>query len=151
MDVFRNFCRVLQVSPKHIKIYQYKSCAELPGTQFIFKMALLVLSGKGVKLPRKVRITVHRDMDFSQLSTWISPSNWTKFKFGFSQVLEESPIYNFPIYEFGSLFAILGESCKETGAHAMDQGRELTGATPRARAHASPPHRRRASPYHGPI
>jgi hypothetical protein len=69
LGVFRNFCRVFQISPKHLEIYQYKSCAELPGTQFIFRVALLVLSGKGVKLPRKVRITIHRDMDFSQIGT----------------------------------------------------------------------------------
>jgi hypothetical protein len=31
-------------------------------------MALLVLSGKGVKLPRKVRITFHRDMDFPNMA-----------------------------------------------------------------------------------
>jgi hypothetical protein len=68
LDVFRNFCRVLQISPKHLKIYQYKSCAELPGTHFIFRMALLVLSGKGVKLPRKDRITIHRDMNFPNLA-----------------------------------------------------------------------------------
>jgi hypothetical protein len=30
---------------------------------------LLVLSGKGVKLPRKVKITVHQDIDFSLIGT----------------------------------------------------------------------------------
>jgi hypothetical protein len=56
---FWNFGHVLQIFPKHLKIYQYKSCAESPGTQFIFRVALLVLSGKGAKLPRKLRITIH--------------------------------------------------------------------------------------------
>jgi hypothetical protein len=149
LDVFWNFCRVLQISPKHLKIYRYKSCAELPGTHFIFRMALLVLSGKGFKLPRKVRITVHRDMDFSQLGTWISPSNWTKFKFGFSQVLEGSPIYNFPIYGFWNLFAIFRESCKETGAHRSDRAVSvLRRDVACARHHTSPTRHRRAPSYH---
>jgi hypothetical protein len=150
LDVLRNFCRVLQISPKHFKIYQYKICAELPGTQFIFRVGLLVLSGKGVKLPRKVRITVHQDNDFSLICTWFSPSLWTNFKFGFGQVLEESTIYNFPIYGFWSLVAIFGESCKWTRAHATDRGRERAGVTSRARAHASPPRRRRVPSYHSP-
>jgi hypothetical protein len=88
---------------------------------------------KGAKWPRKIRITVHWNMKFSQLGIWFFLSFWTKFKFGFSQVLEESPIYNFPIYGFWSLFAIFGELCKGTGAHATDRGRERASATSRAR------------------
>jgi hypothetical protein len=33
VNVFRNFCRVLQISPKHFKIYQYESCPVFRGTQ----------------------------------------------------------------------------------------------------------------------
>jgi hypothetical protein len=64
---FWNFGHVLQIFPKHLKIFQYKSCAESPGAHFIFRVTLLVLSGKGAKLPRKIRIPVHRDMTISQL------------------------------------------------------------------------------------
>jgi hypothetical protein len=44
---FWKFGHVIQILPKHLKIYQYKSCAESPGTHFIFRVALLVSSGKG--------------------------------------------------------------------------------------------------------
>jgi hypothetical protein len=73
-------------------------------------------------------------MKFSQHGICFSPSIWTKFKFGFNQVLKESSIYNFPIYEFWSLLAFFGESCKGTGAHATDRGRERAGATSHVRA-----------------
>jgi hypothetical protein len=33
--VTRNFCRVLQVSPKHFKFAQYESCVVFLGTQFL--------------------------------------------------------------------------------------------------------------------
>jgi hypothetical protein len=41
-----NFGHILQILPKHLKIYQYKSCPESLQTHFIFRVALLVLSGK---------------------------------------------------------------------------------------------------------
>jgi hypothetical protein len=65
---FWNFGHILQILQKHLKIYQYKSCAESPGTHFIFRVALLVLSGKGANLPRKLR-TGHRDMRILQIGT----------------------------------------------------------------------------------
>jgi hypothetical protein len=33
LNVLRNFCRVLQISPKHFKISQYKSCPVFRQTQ----------------------------------------------------------------------------------------------------------------------
>jgi hypothetical protein len=71
---FWNFGHVLQILPKHLKIYQYKSCVESPGTQFIFRVALLILSGKGAKLPSKHRVIVHRDMKNPHIGTQISLS-----------------------------------------------------------------------------
>jgi hypothetical protein len=32
LECFQNFCRVLQISPKHFKIYQYESCPVVWGT-----------------------------------------------------------------------------------------------------------------------
>jgi hypothetical protein len=90
-DVFvwsRNFGHVLQILPKHLIIYQHKSCAESPGTHFIYRVALLVLSGKGAKLPSKLRVTVHREMRILQIGIRISPSIWVQFKNGFSHYLE---------------------------------------------------------------
>jgi hypothetical protein len=33
IDVCRNFCRVIQNSPKHLKFYLYESCPSCWGTQ----------------------------------------------------------------------------------------------------------------------
>jgi hypothetical protein len=121
MDVFRNFCRVLQIFPKHLKIYQYKSCAESPWTHFIFKVALLVLSGKGVNLLRKLRITIHPRHKNLQVGIWISFSIWIQFTFGFSHILEGRSIYNFHVYQLWSLHVNFWELCKQTGAHRSDR------------------------------
>jgi hypothetical protein len=40
-----NFCRVLQISPKHSKISQYKSCSVFRGTQLCFLVPLQIWSG----------------------------------------------------------------------------------------------------------
>jgi hypothetical protein len=69
---FWKFGHVIQILPKHLKIYQYKSCAESPGTHFIFRVALLVSSGKGAKWPSNLRITVHRGMENSQIGIQFS-------------------------------------------------------------------------------
>jgi hypothetical protein len=71
---FWNFCHVLQILPKHLKIYQNKSCAESPGTQIIFRVALLILSEKGAKLPSKLMINVHRDMTNPEIGIQFSLS-----------------------------------------------------------------------------
>jgi hypothetical protein len=44
-SVFRNFCRVLEISTKHFKIYQYESCPVCRGTQLSCRLAFPVLSG----------------------------------------------------------------------------------------------------------
>jgi hypothetical protein len=48
-NVFQNFCRVLQISPKHFKIYQYESCPVCRGTQLSYRLTFQILSGKGWK------------------------------------------------------------------------------------------------------
>jgi hypothetical protein len=67
-----NFGDALQILPKHLKIYQYKSFVESPRTHFILRVALLVLSGKGAKLPRKLRITVHQGTENPQIGIQFS-------------------------------------------------------------------------------
>jgi hypothetical protein len=49
-SVSRNFCSVLQISPKHFKISQCESCVFCRGTQISCWVALLVWSGNGWKL-----------------------------------------------------------------------------------------------------
>jgi hypothetical protein len=49
VNVFRNFCCVLQISPKHFKIYFYESCPAYWGTQLSCRMAFQILSAKGWK------------------------------------------------------------------------------------------------------
>jgi hypothetical protein len=44
-NVFQNFCRVLQISPKHFKIYLYESCPVCWGTQLSCRLAFQILSG----------------------------------------------------------------------------------------------------------
>jgi hypothetical protein len=110
---------------------------------------LLIFSGKGAKLPSKLRITVHRDMKILQIGIWISPSIWVQFKIGFSHYLEDHSIYNFPIYGFWSLCANSWEQCKQRGVHALDWAED---ATTRRRARVSTRCRRAAAVrrlYHG--
>jgi hypothetical protein len=54
LDVFRNFCRVLQNSPKHLKIYLYESCPACWGTQLSCRLAFQILRGKRWKTCSKV-------------------------------------------------------------------------------------------------
>jgi hypothetical protein len=82
------FGHVLQILPKHFKIYQYISCAESLGTHFIFRVALLVLSGKGAKLPRKLRITVYRVIENPQIDIQFSLPIKIFFTIGFSHLVE---------------------------------------------------------------
>jgi hypothetical protein len=49
MNVLWNLCRVLQISPKHFKIYLYESCPACWGTQLPCRLPFQILSGKGWK------------------------------------------------------------------------------------------------------
>jgi hypothetical protein len=49
LNVRRNFCRVLQISPKQFKISQYESCLVFRGTQLSCWKAFQIFSGKGWK------------------------------------------------------------------------------------------------------
>jgi hypothetical protein len=132
MDVFRNFCRVFQILPKHLKIYQYKSYAESPGTHLIFRVALLVLSGKGVNLLRKLRITIHPRHKNLQVGIWISLSIWIQFTFGVGHILEGRSIYNFHIYQLWNLHVNFWELCKQTRGTSLGLDREPALARRRA-------------------
>jgi hypothetical protein len=54
LDIFQNFCRILQNSPKHLKIYLYGSCPAFWGTQLSFRLAFQILSEKRWKTCPKV-------------------------------------------------------------------------------------------------
>jgi hypothetical protein len=56
IDVCRNFCRVLQNSPKHLKFYLYESCPSCWVTQLSCRLAFQILSGKAWKIGSKGRI-----------------------------------------------------------------------------------------------
>jgi hypothetical protein len=49
LNSLRNFCHILQISPKHFGFSQYKSCPVFRGTQLCFRVAFQILSGKGWK------------------------------------------------------------------------------------------------------
>jgi hypothetical protein len=68
-------------------------------------MAFKILVGKGENLPIKLRITIHLRHKIPQIGIRFSPSIGIHFKFGFSQDLEDHPIYNFPIHKFESSHA----------------------------------------------
>jgi hypothetical protein len=46
LNLSRTFCRVLQISPKHFKFYQYKICPVFHGTQLSCWAAFQIWSGK---------------------------------------------------------------------------------------------------------
>jgi hypothetical protein len=46
LNFIQNFCRVLQISPKHIRISKYKSCPVFLGSQLCFWVAFQIWSGK---------------------------------------------------------------------------------------------------------
>jgi negative regulator of sigma E activity len=62
VNVSWNFCRVLQISPKHLKIYQYESCPVCQGTQLSCRLAFQILGEKGEKLDQLLATPVHRDL-----------------------------------------------------------------------------------------
>jgi hypothetical protein len=68
LDVFRNFCHVLQIPPKHFKIYLYESCPACWGTQLSCKLAFQILSGKAWKICSKVSISC--SWQLSDIQSW---------------------------------------------------------------------------------
>jgi hypothetical protein len=55
VNVFWNFCHVLQISPKHLKIYQCESCLVCRGTQLSCRLAFQILIGNWWKTWSTVR------------------------------------------------------------------------------------------------
>jgi hypothetical protein len=78
MNVLRNFCRVLQNSPKHLKIYLYESCPSCWWTQLSCRLAFPILSGKGWKLGQLAVPPVHRDMAAFNVGKPILQNPWRK-------------------------------------------------------------------------
>jgi hypothetical protein len=99
-NVFRNFCSVLQISPKHFKFYKNKSCLVFRGTQLSCWMAFQILSRKGWKTWSTAVFTVHQHSAEPRLcfAFLLKPSK--KHCTAFVKVVEGSEIYNFPIHHF---------------------------------------------------
>jgi hypothetical protein len=68
LGVFRNFCRVLQNSSKHLKIYLYGSCPACWGTQPSCRLAFQILRGKRWKTCSKVSTSYSRQL--SGIQSW---------------------------------------------------------------------------------
>jgi hypothetical protein len=60
LNSLKNFCSVLQISPKHFTTSQYKSCPVFRGTQLCFWVALQIWSGKWWKAWSAADFTIHR-------------------------------------------------------------------------------------------
>jgi hypothetical protein len=67
LSILQNFCRVLQISPKHFKISQYKSCPVFRGTQLCFWVAFQIWSVKGRKTWSTTGNTIHPSHENQQL------------------------------------------------------------------------------------
>jgi hypothetical protein len=76
--VARNFCRVLQISPKHFKISQCKSCVFCRGTQLSCWVALLVRSARWWKLQVTLPCTIHWRPENSQVAMDFVHKWWRK-------------------------------------------------------------------------
>jgi hypothetical protein len=106
-NLLRNFCRVLQISPKHFKISQYKSCLVFRGTQLCFWVAFQILSGKGQKTWSTATFTIHRRHENRQLCLQFMLKPLRKHRLAFIKVVEGPLIYNFaicPLVHFSSSF-----------------------------------------------
>jgi hypothetical protein len=57
IPVFRNFCRVLQNSPKHLKFYLWESCPSCWGTQLSCRLTFQIWRGKAWKTWPKVSMS----------------------------------------------------------------------------------------------
>jgi hypothetical protein len=63
-----NFCRVLQISPKHFKKSQCKSCVFCPGTQLSCWVAFEIWSGNAWKM--QVNVLSNCSLAPRKLPTW---------------------------------------------------------------------------------
>jgi hypothetical protein len=101
LNVFRNFCHVLQNSPKHFKISQYENCPNFRGTQLSCWMAFLILSGKKVKNLVNCQLLLFTKTEWhSKFGRNLSKICWEKHPRAFVRVVEGSEICNFPIHHF---------------------------------------------------
>jgi hypothetical protein len=133
---FWNFCRVLQISPKHFKFYQYKSFPVFRGTQLSCWMAFQILSGKGGKLGQlqfSLFISTLQNPNFA----WRSCSNrQEKHRTTFANVVEGCLIYNFRIYHFYRTVQFFGET---RGQSKVDQLKCSSAGALEGRRHAGRP------------
>jgi hypothetical protein len=146
--VFRNFCRVLKNSPKHLKIYLYESCPLAWGTQLSCRLAFKNWKGKMWKT-------------WSNDSTSCSPTHigiqsWQaspaksiekKPHMAFVKVVGGSEIYNFCIQSFVHLYSKNWSfSISNTGTLSRCRPERRRTATSRAPACRVPQRPRPRSP-----
>jgi hypothetical protein len=98
LNSLRNFCRVLQISPKHFKISKYKGCLVIWGTQLFFWVAFQILSGNWWKSQSTAVFPIHRSHEKIELCLTFLLKPMRKYKKTFVKVVEEPFIYNFANY-----------------------------------------------------
>jgi hypothetical protein len=97
LNVLRNFCRVLQISPKHFKISQYESCLVFRGTKISCWMAFQI-EWKRMKILVKYQHLLFTETEWhSKFGNNLCKIRWEKYPRAFVKVVEGSEIYNFPI------------------------------------------------------
>jgi hypothetical protein len=82
VNAFRNFCRVLQISPKHFKIYHYESCLVCWGTQLSCRLTFQILSGNWWKTWSTVSISCSPECDDIQSLAVICAKSFEKTPYG---------------------------------------------------------------------
>jgi hypothetical protein len=94
-----NFCRVLQISPKHFKFSQYKSCAVCRGTQLSCWLTFAIRSGIVWKNCFQCLQLLFIDAQkICKLACFSFKIAWGKPHTAFIKVVEGSEIYNFYYY-----------------------------------------------------
>jgi hypothetical protein len=117
---FWNFCRVLQISPKHFKFYQYKSCPVFQEHNFYVGWHFKFWAEKGEKLGQlqfALFISTLQNPNFA----WRSCSNrQKKHRMTFANVVEGCLIYNFRIYHFCRTVQLFGETRSQSSVDRLE-------------------------------
>jgi hypothetical protein len=137
LNILRNFCRVLQISPKHFKISQYECCLVFRGTQLSYWMAFQIFSGRG----RKTWSTASSSCSLTpsgiqSLAAILCKNHWEKHKSAFTQNTPLSVLYNFRIQISVGSIQFFGDFRVQTRAHWHSLGpeRDVTRSARQCRA-----------------
>jgi hypothetical protein len=106
LNVLRNFCRVLQISPKHFKISQYESCPVFRGTQLSCWVAFQIEWKRMKNLVNCQQLMFTGMWWHSKFGCNLCKICWEKHPRAFVKVVEGSEIYNFLIHHFVHFYSI---------------------------------------------